>query len=400
MHHLEPLLSISIFFFSKLNSSQIMNDNSSFFYMSGAFLNLGMPFNCSGKDNNCSFILSQLLISEQNIANFEFTSEETIMVYGAPIVLFIGTIGNILSIITLYNFLREKTVYKYLFALAIFDLLVLYIGLFEKWLNVVCGCSIKRSEIGCRLFTFCCYVASFTSVWLIVAVTFERYLAICQELKAGLRNGKSSKRTVVILISIVLLAIAFSLHLFWTLGFNKELDPDCRPTSRYFTFLALIWPWIDITLYFFIPCILIVTFNGLILHNLRSREGLITHIGDSECSLTDTCMLQRNYPRKSSNQSVSQSHVRRNTNVLTLMLILISVSFLLTTSPFVCMIILLNTWSGLLTQDNKDIVFALLSITELLMYFNHSLPFYLYCICGEKFRKKLRFICTNSCKPN
>ena len=232
------------------------------------------------------------------------------MVYGAPIVLFIGTIGNILSIITLYNFLREKTVYKYLFALAIFDLLVLYIGLFEKWLNVVCGYSIKGSEIGCKLFTFCCYVASFTSVWLIVAVTFERYLAICHELKAGLRNGKSSKRTGVILSSIVVLAVAFSLHLFWTLGFNKELDPDCRPTPKYFTFLALIWPWIDITLYFFIPCILIITFNGLIVHNLRIRTGLITHIDDSECSLTETCMPQRNYPRKISNQSVSHSHGR------------------------------------------------------------------------------------------
>ena len=111
-----------------------MNDNSSFFFMSGAFLNLGLPFNCSGEDNNCSYILSQLVISEQNIANFEYTSEETIMVYGAPIVLSIGTIGNILSIITLYNFLRERTVYKYLFALAIFDLLVLYIGLFENGL--------------------------------------------------------------------------------------------------------------------------------------------------------------------------------------------------------------------------------------------------------------------------
>ena len=182
---------------------------------------------------------------------FGYTSEETIMAYGAPLVLFIGTIGNILSIITLYNFLRGKTVYKYLFPLAIIDLLVLYIGLFDKWLNVVCGVSITGSEIGCRLFTFCCYVASLTSVWLIVAVTFERYLAICHELKAGLREGKSNKRTAVILSSIIILAVAFSLHLFWTLDFNNDFDPDCRPAPKYFTFVALIWPWIDISLFLY-----------------------------------------------------------------------------------------------------------------------------------------------------
>ena len=339
---------------------------------STALFDMDTSFNCSADDAACLDFLAQLYLLNKNLTANIPNSPDNITVYGAPIVLFIGTVGNILSLITLFHFLREKTVYLYLFALAIVDLFVLYVGLFEQWLNFVMPHGVNKSGVGCKISAFFCYAFSYTSVWLIVAVTFERYLAVCHEMKVGLRKGYDRKRTIAVIVLIFLLAGAASLHFIWTLGVNGTPSTECQPSQKYLMFVRIVWPWIDIMLYFFVPGILIFVLNGIILWKIRFgrcrmlkmernilKVSLIKHDVDrNESTECISSTSQRNAQRSTRTQF---SHMKKSTRMLTLMLVLISLSFLFTTLPFVCMIILLNSWTDVVTASNQDLVFSMLS---------------------------------------
>uniref|UniRef100_A0AA85J0W1 G-protein coupled receptors family 1 profile domain-containing protein n=1 Tax=Trichobilharzia regenti TaxID=157069 RepID=A0AA85J0W1_TRIRE len=74
---------------------------------------------------------------------------------------------------------------------------------------------------------------------------------------------------------------------------------------------------------------------------------------------------------------------------LTLLLMLISGVFLLTTAPVV-LVKLLVAWN--IGQDPEDIALLELfdCIAEVLMYTNHAINFYLYCAVGTRFRRELK----------
>jgi hypothetical protein len=93
---------------------------------------------------------------------------------------------------------------------------------------------------------------------------------------------------------------------------------------------------------------------------------------------------------------------RRNTkdaNVkLTIMLLTISFTFLATTVPMNVVMIATVVWRN--EMDNPKQIAKLLlirTISELLMYLNHSVNFFLYCATGQKFRNiVIRMICGRS----
>ena len=71
--------------------------------------------------------------------------------------------------------MRQQSIYMYLCALAVFDSLVLYVGLLRLWLGEITGTDIRNmSPWVCKSTLMLGYTCSDVSVWLIVAVTVER----------------------------------------------------------------------------------------------------------------------------------------------------------------------------------------------------------------------------------
>lgn len=102
--------------------------------------------------------------------------------YYTPALVLIGSIGNILSVLVFFKTkLRKLSSSYYLAALGISDTCFL-IGLFISWLNFI-DIDIYNNNIYCQFFTFFTALCSFLSVWLVVAFTVERFIAVLYPLK-------------------------------------------------------------------------------------------------------------------------------------------------------------------------------------------------------------------------
>lgn len=102
--------------------------------------------------------------------------------YYVPILVFGGSLGNILSVIVFSKTkLRKLSSSFYLAALAMSDTCFL-LGLFIQWLNFV-DIQIYNREFFCQFFTFFSNWACFCSAWFVVAFTVERFIAVAFPLK-------------------------------------------------------------------------------------------------------------------------------------------------------------------------------------------------------------------------
>ena len=81
--------------------------------------------------------------------------------------------------------MARQSTHHFLAALAVADSLVLYIGLFRKWIGDLTSFDAQtESEWLCKGIVMLGYTCSNVSVWIIVAVTVERYIVVCHPLKA------------------------------------------------------------------------------------------------------------------------------------------------------------------------------------------------------------------------
>ena len=117
----------------------------------------------------------------------EYQLSRKLLLYVPPILLVIGTIGNLLSFIVLRAHGSKVSTYSYLAALAVMDLFVLYVGLLRLWIAQLTGLDIKdQSDWLCKFVVFFGYVCSDSAVWFIIVVTIERYIAVQYPLKASI----------------------------------------------------------------------------------------------------------------------------------------------------------------------------------------------------------------------
>ncbi|ELU02434.1 hypothetical protein CAPTEDRAFT_111639, partial [Capitella teleta] len=117
-----------------------------------------------------------------------------------PILLILGTFGNIFSFIILKRKAMLKfSTYFYLMVLAIADTLVLHIGLLRLWIGELTGYDLKdQADWICKLTNVVGYTVSDFSVWLIIAVTIERYIVVCHPLKANSMCNTPRARKVIL----------------------------------------------------------------------------------------------------------------------------------------------------------------------------------------------------------
>ena len=130
------------------------------------------------------------------------------------------------------------------------------------------------------------------------------------------------------------------------------------------------YPVIDSTLYAYLPTIILITANVLIIRRLRRKDKF------------------------RQNATLGESSSGR-TRKITKMLVSVSLLFLICTGPScVYEIFVYYVFPGFTTNDLDAFTLIALRfakyLTEILAFCNHSLNFFLYCLTGQRFRTELK----------
>ncbi|KAH8867309.1 G-protein coupled receptor [Schistosoma japonicum] len=406
---------------SETNSNTLNNllyqyDNSSFVYLNEYIENLTNKLKQLQSFKQQSYIC--------NVNNI-------LWMYIPPIIFILGSLGNILSFIILQHpSTGSMTLFLYLIARSIVDEIVLIIGLLRRWIDKIFNTKFENTSIFlCKMIHFLGTSSSFLSVWLTVILTAERALVVSFPLHVTRLINYSKVKNIIILMS--LLCIVLSLHFFFTVDIitncshelsNSSLEiktnfllhhnltntfymkcfNQCTILPKY-SLINWYWSTFDAIFYSYLPFCLIFGFNIIILKSVYYANRNRNHLHESNCTLNNIKLHQTTSITSLSLITIKkQKHNNESyTNVkqLTIMLLIISFSFLFTTVSIVLIKILAQILDLRGTHKmNARMYFRLAdTIAELFMYINHAMNFYLFCATGKTFRKRLMLL-INRCR--
>lgn len=190
--------------------------------------------------------------------NSTLSTVELFQFYYTPILVYMGGIGNMLSVyIFLTPKLRKLTSSYYLSALAISDTVFL-IALFIVWLAMI-EIDVFNQPGACQILVYLTSTCSFLSVWFVVAFTIERFVAVrCPLLRHSICTVQRAK---IILISLVIFAmIIFSPLLIFANTQVIKNNTMCSVEPEW-QHLASIFNIVDTIITFLIPVVVIVALN-------------------------------------------------------------------------------------------------------------------------------------------
>ena len=307
----------------------------------------------------------------------EYRIQRQLLLYVPPILLLVGTVGNVLS----FCVLMRKTMigtstYNYLASIAVLDTLVLCADCLINWLgNATAADKIADQSIwGCKLIHFVVYTVSVSSAWLLIAVTVDRYIATVHGIHA--MTMCTQRRAVKVITCIVACVTILHLHFTWTMGLREsEKGYTCRSAVKYEYLVDHIWPWIDGLMYCFAPFTIIATLNTLIIVQVAKSRRNRHRVSEYRCN-----------GASSPSRSIST-----NSYHVTFMLLVVSFTFLVCTLPTAVFAIYRDVfvahYGGNLQQLANMVLFR--TVSKLLLYVNHSINFYLYLLSGQRFRQEM-----------
>lgn len=214
--------------------------------------------------------------SMENVTrNYEYYMKE-FEVYYTPLLAIFGTVGNLLSVYVFFNTkLRKLSSSYYLAALAIFDSIFL-ISLFIVWLDVV-GVNWFNLPVMCQTMIYFAYVCSFLSVWLVIAFTIERFVAVKYPLLRQSICTTSRAKSIVLVLIFVAMLLYSPLTVFTEVRYEKERGKVMCTNDPQWLKADNIFHIFDTVIVVLIPVLIITILNTLIcraiwkLSNVRKR---------------------------------------------------------------------------------------------------------------------------------
>ncbi|XP_076450031.1 leukotriene B4 receptor 1-like [Babylonia areolata] len=321
-----------------------------------------------------------------------------------PLVVAMGLAGNTLCFVTLvFSSLRTTSTCVYMAAIALLDSLVLGVVLGFLLATALGHAAFYRgSHWGCGLHYFLFYFSIHLDVLLLLAMTTDRFLVVTFPLRAQRWCTPKSALKAIAGFGV------FSLGLNLQVLFHRRLMPTGRPDDPLWCwypdpavsyFMRKVYTWIDASIYSFLPFLTLLLLNLLIirqLHLARRFSQRFTQTGAKTDSRTDSSQVVTNSTVHTSIADTTAEDARNvstkgavSTNI-TLMLLLVTFTFLALTSPVVIMLLVKRYhW---LPETNTERARARLThaFVDNLMYTNHAVNFWLYCISGRRFRQELK----------
>ena len=250
------------------------------------------------------------LLDNITFGNLEHTKTlVSVWLYCSPILIVLGTIGNILSfVVMLRKNIRESTTSLYLSVLAIVDTAVLYTGLLMNFVIKVSDYYIfDCSQFACKFGRFTIYGLQQFDSWVLVNVTLERVCAVF--LPHQVKDIFTKKFATVSLTIQALVIVAINSHFFYTYHLVYYAGESfCEiHLPAHTSLITITWPWIDFCLTSLIPFTIIINSNVAII-----------------------CRLMWSRYTRRRNLHVSSSIKMTS---MTAILITVSIVFLVTTAP-------------------------------------------------------------------
>ncbi|XP_074650495.1 C-C chemokine receptor 1-like protein 1 [Tubulanus polymorphus] len=310
--------------------------------------------------------------------NYYDSVGELIWKLGIPILLLLGTFGNVSCLIVMTKNDPRVPTHLLLSCLAIFDTLGLYIGLSRYWVFYLTdGIDIWTfSEAVCKFGHFFVYYLLQCSSWILVAVTIERFIVTCAPIHA--KTMTTTRNAVIALVTMFIALFILNSHYFHTveLIITRKNETLCWSEDLHNRlFLDRTWALIDLTVYSLVPLVIIFVCNVSIIVKVR-----VSHRRTS-------CGNARVVPNR-----------QKRISSMTAMLVTVNFVFMITTLPISIYVIVFyqkgkdylhlevkNSQNREQILDSNAILWPLLN---LLQYSNNALNFYLYCISGPRFREQ------------
>ncbi|KAH3814503.1 hypothetical protein DPMN_143005 [Dreissena polymorpha] len=341
--------------------------------------------------------------------------------YGSPILIVIGTIGNVLSIVVLLRpRLRKSTTMFYLTCLSFGDLFTLYTGLLRYWIHSAFKIDVRNLSNGaCKVHTFLVYLWLDFTVWVLVSVTVDRCISVSLPFRVKrLCTIQRSRIVVTIIWGIMFIK---NMHFFWTLSLVETWKYSCGGSSpAEIHFLHFVWPWLDMATFCIIPFTIMIVCNIKIIYKMVKaqrklhahnksfqNENATEHMNDfqRQISYSPNCLSAQHPSPQNTSTSRRERPICRNVTTsstpgtskissLTAMLLAVNTVFLITTLPVQVLLIGEEYWF-----PNRDISAEQIAwysfwwaLVNMLQYLNNSIHFVLYCLTGPRFRHELRGI--------
>lgn len=187
--------------------------------------------------------------------------------YYIPSIILLGLVGNLLScVVFLKTHLKLRSSSYYLAALATTDFSFL-ISLLLVWLNSTIGWKVFNNNGWCETLVYVSAVCSSLSVWLIVAFTVERFIAVQYPLHRPHMCTITRAKTIILVLTI--LALVSHSYCFITAGVVKNQDGDevCDLKIEYLGTMKII-SIIDSIASLIVPLVLLIVMNTMIMRNL------------------------------------------------------------------------------------------------------------------------------------
>ena len=290
-----------------------------------------------------------------------------IKIYFTPILLFVGTLGNIILFLVFSQpSLKHSTAAFYFRILAIADTLALNFGLWPNWMRDCFGIYIYPiTDTSCRIQTYLRYTLPDCAVWVLVIMTIERLVGVLWP--HHVRTIFTCHRVRISVFVMAIFIAAVNIPSLWVATVdngNMSIQP-CKAANQLLAYD--IWPWIDLTIYSLLPFLIMMSCAVVIIITVYRRQRMFSRRG----SINDTRGSQ--------------------VKTLTVTLLIVVFVFLLLTSPFVIYATTLRSLYGKVNVDFTLFFF----VASCLRYVNNSVNFVLYCISGTSFRIELMALFRN-----
>ena len=297
-----------------------------------------------------------------------------VWLFTPPVFLLAGTVGNVLTLIRVTSKQCKKNSFVvYLGALAVADTAGLYVGCINAWLFYAFDIDIMLGAVSCKILGFMFYVCKMMSSLLVATLSTDRMVCCCFLTKKDqFGSPKSAMIVISIILGFVLMINVHELYGFKLIAVNN--DTICGYVDNsYATFFDVYFSYVDTSIYFILPTILIIVANILTVREVINSTKRTSHL-----------MLE----------AAVRSRIRHNRQMV-IMAIAVSAVFLLTTSPGGIFGIIRSYVfnDSEVFYVSSDVEFLLTTIAEVLGYLNLTINFFLYFISGRRFREDLRIAC-------
>jgi hypothetical protein len=222
---------------------------------------------------NDTAIQSELLLLLQNISL-------SIEAYVIPVFLLLGIFGNTLSFVIFIRVRkRADAVVQYFTTLAVSDTgVILFLGV-SDWINYGLGYITNgrfafniwvHSDASCKIMGFTKHVWETVSAWAIALFALERAFIVWFPLK---RANITARNRGAVIIAVWVMSIVLSIHRL-VLNHVFEYVESSSSTCFYNTsaFVRLILWQFDTTVHNYIPCLLIIVSNTMILIGIQRAK--------------------------------------------------------------------------------------------------------------------------------